>query len=603
MSLEVAEFLLENFKGRENYIAYKKPNSHFKPHKLDKPITPQKFLDSHLNGDTCLGFYLLTTRNTVYCSCLDWDNHDGENPEAIKQGVVACVELFKLGFEPLLEISQSGKGCHVWLLFDGEQPAWLVRKFWQTFLAHHGPGGSCEIYPRQDNLQDMKLGNLIRYPLFNQSKFLHAYDGNDLSPIEINQGIQDGRIKATGDDLRRFLEEHEVSVESPSEDATEAFMGVSEGVVDGYLPERVRHLIESSPGSLLTCRWMAQTTGLYDGSYSGIMMSLAREFVRNYTPTDEIREALLYWCRLRGYEKPLERPDLIETTIDKAYDLIIDRKEKKVLTGNTFDTLAHDYADRVYQNEDFRIPTGIKALDASIGGFGFSELSVISARPSQGKTAFSLQCLDHASSIGFPCLLISLEMSARENSRRFLLRLSDGDTAEWKTEQGNQFLHEKIDTHFKNRMPIYFIEGAYEINRIEEVIDHYAQEYGVRMAVIDYQGLASCRDQIGEYAQQTEITKRLKKTAKRNDLALLSLVQTKRVEGDNPDREPQLSDLRSSGEIEQSADLVMFLRWPWKDDTSRNKEDYIMWLKKGRNIDIKEPRIDLFFDSAKQTLR
>lgn len=597
--IDESKFILDVFTGREDWVAYQKPSKHFQPHKLTKPLTPEKFSESHLSQKTSLGFYLLSTDNTCKVSCADYDHH-GKNPQAIQQGIEVGRKLEESGFSPVYEISSSGEGIHVWLIFEEPIQGWLVRKFWNVFLETYFPKHSPDLYPAQNSLEGLKLGNLVRYPLWNKSRFISPNEPDaSLSTEEVEKSL----VRTTEDSVKAWLLSRDISVESPSDSVTEPFTSDYEGVVDGFLPDRIRNLVENSPGSLLTCRWMAQTQGLYDGSYSGIMMSLIVEMVRAYLPTDEIREAVEYWCRLRGYEKPLERPHLIDSAIGKAYDLIVDRKEKKVLTGNTFDTLAHDYADVVYRNEDILVPTGIKGIDDSVGGFGFGELAVISGRPSQGKTAFSLQCLDHASLVGFPGLLISLEMSARENSRRFLLRLSQGNTAEWKTEQGNNFLHQKISDHFKNRMPIYFVEGTYEINRIEEVIDHYAQEYGVRFVVLDYQGLADARDQQGEYAKQTEITKRLKKTARRNDISLASLVQMKRVEGDNPDREPQLSDLRASGEIEQSADLVLFTRWPWKDDTSRPKHEYLGWLKKSRNREIKEPRVELFFDSQVQTFR
>jgi replicative DNA helicase len=597
LSLEIAEFLLNTFKGREDWIAFQPKGKHFSPYQLKNPITPQKFLESHLAQETCLGFYLLRPNNTVLCSALDFDNHNGSNPEAIQQGRDACLKLGQLGFNPLCEISQSGLGSHVWLIFKEEIPAWLVRLFWKTFIEKYVPNQNLEVYPKQDNLHDKKLGNLIRYPLFGKSKFIYYWTGTEdtLENFDIES------VYATEDDLRRFLESEGVDTQSPSESVLEHPEACSD-VLDMALPERVQILLNENPNTPLYSRWMCQTVGLVDGSYSGILMCLASEFVKNYIPTDEIREALTYWVHLRNYQKGIDRPDFIERTIDKAYEMVVDKREKKILTGNTISALVHQYVDAVYENEDVLIPTGIKGLDQSIGGMGFGELVVVSGRPSEGKTATAIQILDNASSFGFTGLLISLEMSAFENSKRFSARLVD-QPVDWKTEQGNQYLHQKVETHFKNRSPIYFIDGTYDIARIEDAIDDYARNYGVQFVVVDYQGLATWDGSWDEYKAQTEITKRLKKAARRNDIVVLSLVQMKRVLNDNPDREPQLADLRSTGEIEQSADVIVFCRWPHFSDSSRPRNEYICWAKKCRNRGVKYPRIDLFFEPEIQTLR
>lgn len=596
MSIEIARLLLETFRGRTNWLAYQPQGKHFQPLQLHSPLTPEKFAESHLAGTTSLGFYVLTSSSTCYVSCLDFDNHGDENPLALDQAKQAYNALLDEGFSPIFEISQSGKGSHIWLIFGGEQDAWLVRLFWKTFIEKYCPNTSIEIYPRQDQLTKKKFGNLVRYPLFGQSRFVNSHLST-VDPLERLKTLS----RTTGDDLRAFLDKHGVDHSSPSQAVT-THPEASESVIDGYLPERVRTLIESNKNSILSLRWMGQTSGLVDGSYSGILMSLATELVKSYVPTHEIEESLTYWVHLRNYTKAIERPDILEHTIDKAYSMVLDRREKKALTGNTFASLTHQYADAVFHNEDILVPTGVRGIDDSIGGLGFGELGIVSGRPSQGKTAFALQWMDNAASFGFPTLLVSLEMSAGENSKRVLLRLSEGQV-DWKTEQGNQYLHQKIDSHFKNRYPMYFLDGVYDIDRIEDAIDHYVKDYGVQFCVIDYQGLATWRETKDEYASQTEITKRLKRIARRNDIAVVSLVQMKRPMNENADREPNLSDLRSSGEIEQSADVVMFCRWPHYEDHTKPINDYVVWQKKCRNRGVKRPKVDLFFDPESQTIR
>ena len=99
-------------------------------------------------------------------------------------------------------------------------------------------------------------------------------------------------------------------------------------------------MLLNSGASLLARRWAGDTTGLSDPSNSGVIMSITTELVRAYIPTHEIRQAIRYWSNQHGYEKGM-RDDFQTRTLNRAYDMVVDRREAKSLTGDTFAGLAH----------------------------------------------------------------------------------------------------------------------------------------------------------------------------------------------------------------------------------------------------------------------
>lgn len=596
--IALAGSLLRIFRGREDVIAVQSASGDaFRPVEISSPIQPEWFSD-HLDSEKqeCLGFYLLTKDNSLFCTALDFDNHNNSNPQAFEQAKTAYHALLDLGLRPLFECSQSATGFHVWLAFDGTIDSKLVYNFWKALIARHELPAGTEQYPRQSSLDGLKksLGSLIRYPLHNKSLFMLSDNGiiNEL-PLDQTAEYLNSIQLTTHEEFTNVCLHWGVTAETSNTFDLEDF-----GDTDSDVSKRVRKLLVENPSSLLAARWRGEVSGLSDASNSGLLCSIATELVRSYVPTNEIEQAIRYWGELHGYDK-CKRDDFIERTLSKAYSMVVNRAEQKSIVGHTFSELAHSYADKVLNNEEKIIPTGIQSVDASFLGVGAGEYCVVSARPNQGKTAFTMSWIDHAAMLGYPCMLISLEMSPEENSRRILLRVSNISSKDWKTEEGNQKLHDAINDHYRNRAPIYFIDGAESIDRIDQLIDQYCEDYKVQFVVVDYQGLID-GGKMREYENQTEISKRLKKAARRNSVAVVSLVQMNR-DTDDEDRPPRLNDLKGSGEIESASDLVLFLRWPWKLDPSAPRDVYEVYALKCRNRGIESQLCICTFNDSTQT--
>jgi hypothetical protein len=217
---------------------------------------------------------------------------------------------------PLVEISQSGSAAHVWVFFKRPIAARLVRGFWRGILDHLNVPVP-EIYPRQDELTGKGLGNLVRYPLWNQSRFVDVTDGwTTLPPIKTMSAVTPVSLKR----LERVAREIGFSLHAPAKmTATKGYTGSS-----CELPERVQRLLEQD--ERLAARWAGSTEGLTDTSRSSIVMSVATLLVYRYLPTPEIEAAIRHWCEKENYEKG-NRDEWITGVMAKAYELAQDRWE------------------------------------------------------------------------------------------------------------------------------------------------------------------------------------------------------------------------------------------------------------------------------------
>lgn len=178
--MTLPDLLLSTFTGRQEVFARQVDERRFAPE--HRGITPAD-IEEHLSGREGKGFYLLREDSTVTCCTVDIDSHPNAlNDQAIIQAQQLCRAYDECGVPHLLEISQSGTGAHVWAFFEAPIPAADARKFMRGVLAYAGLTAK-EIYPRQDEVQpDKPLGNLMRYPLWNQSRFVSPESLQTLDP-------------------------------------------------------------------------------------------------------------------------------------------------------------------------------------------------------------------------------------------------------------------------------------------------------------------------------------------------------------------------------------------------------------------------------------
>lgn len=294
---QLAERLFEEFRGREDNYAVA-TEAAFRPSK--RPLTVDDIL-LHVQQQQCFGFYLMRPDDTVVVSAIDFDEkHESDWRERASS---VADWLRGAGLEPIVEVSQSGAGAHVWLFFVEPVEAWLVRAFWRWVLIRSKV--RCrEIFPKQDRLDvDKPLGNLIRYPLWNKSGFVNE-EWYHVEPLDALNEI----TRYCADDLRD-LAAHAGAILQPDEPA--------EPSLKGELSHGVKFVISND---IDRQRWEGDASGLSDKSRSGIAMSFVCELVRRHIPTDAIKTALRLWCKKHGATDKGERDDWIDRTVSRAYD-------------------------------------------------------------------------------------------------------------------------------------------------------------------------------------------------------------------------------------------------------------------------------------------
>lgn len=223
------------------------------------------------------------------------------------------------------------------------------------------------------------------------------------------------------------------------------------------------------------------------------------------------------------------------------------------------------------------VPSGFTALDNVLAGFQKSDLIILAARPSMGKTTFALDlarnaALKYGASVG----IFSLEMSDQQLVDRMLAAEAGVDS--WKLRTGrlsNDSEYEALQQAMQklHKAPIHIIdEAAMNIVKMRSAARRLKNEQGLDMLIVDYLQLMSptlTKNSDSMVQQITEISRSLKILAKEMEIPVIALSQLSRAVEQRGGK-PRLSDLRDSGSIEQDADVVMFIHR--EDKMNKDKE-------------------------------
>lgn len=309
-----------------------------------------------------------------------------------------------------------------------------------------------------------------------------------------------------------------------------------------------------------------------------------------------------------GFDEEMD----LEETLDKA--------EKKIFEVTNFtgthkfialkDTLveAWERIDKLHNTKDEMrgIPTGFHALDNKLAGLQKSDLIILAARPSMGKTSLALDiarmtAINHKVPVG----IFSLEMSSQQLVDRMLAAESQVDS--WKLRTGHNL---SVEHDFKairdamdrlSQAPIYIDDQpANNILKMRAVARRLKSEKGLGLIVVDYLQLmvpTQSRNSDNVVQQVTEISRSLKQLARELEVPVLALSQLSRAV-EQRGGEPRLSDLRDSGSIEQDADVVLFIHREdkYNKETARPNIAKIM-IEKHRNGPTGVA--ELYFDDKK----
>jgi len=304
---------------------------------------------------------------------------------------------------------------------------------------------------------------------------------------------------------------------------------------------------------------------------------------------------------------------------ERELETLLDEAEKKIFSVTSF-TRGHafinlkDVLGEVWERIDKLhkqdgglrgVPTGFKELDQKLSGLQKSDLVILAARPSMGKTALALDiarqaALHHNTPVG----IFSLEMSSQQLADRMVAAEARVDA--WKLRTGGLKLQEDFDRIGEalgglSKAPLYIDdEPGNSIIKMRSVARRLKRDHNLGLLIVDYlQLMTPSRNYDSMVNQVTEISRSLKGLARELDVPVLALSQLSRAVESRGGR-PRLSDLRDSGSIEQDADVVMFIHREdkYKDDSDKPNIAEIL-IEKHRNGPT--GKIELYFDDKKST--
>jgi replicative DNA helicase len=298
----------------------------------------------------------------------------------------------------------------------------------------------------------------------------------------------------------------------------------------------------------------------------------------------------------------------VEDILDKAEQRLYNISQKHLKQNFIpVNSVLHETFERIDQLHRDKgalrgLPTGYIDLDKILGGLQKSDLLILAARPSMGKTTLALDIMRHiAVETKTPVGIFSLEMSKDQLVDRLLSSQSGVEL--WKIRTGNltEEDFEKLNYGMGSlaEAPIFIDDAAgSNIMEVRTKARRLKTEHNVGMIVVDYLQLMNGRNTDNRVQEVSEISRSLKILARELNVPVIALSQLSRGVENRPDKVPQLSDLRESGSIEQDADVVMFI---YREDMYKGKESSRpniaeIHIKKHRNGATGE--IDLFFDAT-----
>ena len=301
-----------------------------------------------------------------------------------------------------------------------------------------------------------------------------------------------------------------------------------------------------------------------------------------------------------SYAKIVQRKKMLRDLIDAAHQIItlghqeeedvenlLDEAERKLFAvsqksiGRNFQDVGSNLdsaIERITTGHDGSLrghKTGYLDLDNMLGGLQRSDLILLAARPSVGKTAFAINLAYNIARQKKSVGIFSMEMSIDQVVDRFIALAAGVSLWEMRT---GKLSHEKDELQhvtsacdkLKN-LPLYIDDSpSPNIIQMRTMARRLQAEHGLDLLIVDYLQLMSARKNYDSPVQQvTEISRGLKGLAKELNIPIVALSQLSRAIEQRDGHRPKLSDLRDSGSLEQDADCVMFIH---REDKMKHRD-------------------------------
>lgn len=264
----------------------------------------------------------------------------------------------------------------------------------------------------------------------------------------------------------------------------------------------------------------------------------------------------------------------------------------------TLEAATRKYLETIKGGKTTLLELGLPSVDAAIGGGAEpGEMVILAARPSHGKSAVALQAVHYATALGIPVAFVSEEMSSLALGKRTVQFASNVPQEDWFKQEAN--VQRQVDEHFKGRAPCIVIESCRSAQRAAEEIRKAVETQGVKIAVVDYAQLLTGTGKT-RYEQITNTSIVLRQLASGSKIVVVVLCQMSRAIESRPTFTPTISDLKDTGQLEQDADIVLFLCWPHRLDHKVDPTKYQFYIEKNRNRGITESLVECVFKPSRQ---
>jgi len=298
-----------------------------------------------------------------------------------------------------------------------------------------------------------------------------------------------------------------------------------------------------------------------------------RGYLRNSSPDN--------WSRIHvpRYQAPPPKPEPRASTIVEA---------------------SRAYLDTIRGGKTPLIETGLPDLDYALaGGVEKGEMVIFGARPSHGKSAVALQCVHYWTSYKRKCLIVSEEMSAIALGKRTFQFISRLPQEHWSDRI--DVLESDLKEYETDHASCRILEGCGTVEAACESVEAAVKNDGVECVVVDYAQLLRSRGRT-RYEQVTNTSIALRQLASSQKIVLLVLCQLGRAIEGRTDFAPTMADLKDTGQLEQDADVIVFLVWPWRQNSSEPQNKYQFYICKNRNRAINQNIVNCRFLPERQAL-
>lgn len=376
-----------------------------------------------------------------------------------------------------------------------------------------------------------------------------------------------------------------------------------------------------SPIDVLTLSDQLQSTGMIDLVGGAQYLSELTTLVPTAAHADRYAEIIAQKAIRRrlikasqnitnlGYDEAQSLQDLIESAETTLFEVSEKHVKQDIYSIENILSTSFDRLDELHKDKGKLrgVPTGYKDLDNVLAGLQPSDLIILAARPSMGKTALALNLAHNvAVKAKMPVLLFSLEMSKEQLVDRMLA--AEAGVNAWNLRTGNLTDQdfEKIGHAMGtlSEAEIYIDDSpGITVSDMRTKARREAHKRPIGLIIVDYLQLMSGGGRFSGDANRvqeiSEISRGLKGIARELKVPVLALSQLSRSVENRSPQIPQLADLRESGSIEQDADVVAFIyREDYYNPETENKNIARILIRKHRNGPTDD--VDLYFDREKQ---